>query len=1152
MQAINAPIGMMNKVTDTHLVPNTDYIDALNIRTDNGAVIPVRGNFGVNIPNMPTGTSKFIGAIEDPSERKAIFFVANSNNNHNIIEYRNGAARRLGSINGQGIPGLGLSSTRYIHSAQLIDSDYLTWPDGIILPSGQITGARPKKLSLKRLDRAKTLTHVVNFEPSAFTVGNNITYTVTDQAGAVIYPLQTVYTVMLGDTPQTVVANVAGAISGLAGSTTQHNIGDLFFTVQHPGSGRICTVGGGAHAIPSNYYREGITEDEFCLALPFPKNPPVPFYDRESGRTNRVQRPHQFRFRYRFWDGTLSAWGPCSYVPSNFKGALTDPLFITVGDYLNDSTYNKIVVEINDSLLNLWYWRSLITGIDVAFKSYDEGVWRYAFKNVDVRAQLLGTISLDFYGTSNAEAIPSDEAGSPDTQALKNYDFVPRVALTHELATDRGGSTIAAWAGILEGYPLPKVRAVASIVKSFINAPNPAVRQGSPRRTMKSGGRYRVGIVYENLHHQSAVIPIGIVEVPFDQHEGALNLGSIHYYIRVQINSNPPSWATHYRIVVSKNLNQIQYVQIPFYSVNFWKINVQNNTATIEPNIENSTHIGFSWTRKAVDQITDKNVLFDRRESGERLFIPVNGDRLQILQVNDEAVEIFPPNILAYNYAIAGYCLTWPAVSSQDYFTVFVKNEPNIPLWIPSDLFPQAFVFGEIYKQANSDDGLYYELGTSYAITNGAHATNPVELVQYGDAYTKSVKFYAQSTAVVVNGVHDEVLHIWDTKGHSDHGRPHIENPDYGEKFEFDKIRASDAYISGTSINGLSSFRGTNYIRIPRNNGPIHKLVNIDNVMLAISTARTQPIYVGKSQLLDLSGNRLVGKAQELFNLADELKFDYGTYSPRSIVYDEGNVYGWDGQKGVIWRYSAGAGQFPVTDYKMSDYFVDRSQRLQSGGFIEEVVGGHQREFGVLYMSFAGYDDRGTPIVFPETWGFEEQQRGNPGNRFISKYSFIPEVMVSCGQEFFTATTSLWKHEQGSYCSFYGNFFGCNITIVVNEAPEIVKNFLRINIEAATQWTCSYISIPATSSYPSGMLSVLSGNKLTAYEGQWMGDFLRDQLDPDPRFNIYPEPERTVRKLLGGRPLRGEVAVIQLQLSNPQSYSALRKIFTTFEVSKIV
>lgn len=206
----------------------------------------------------------------------------------------------------------------------------------------------------------------------------------------------------------------------------------------------------------------------------------------------------------------------------------------------------------------------------------------------------------------------------------------------------------------------------------------------------------------------------------------------------------------------------------------------------------------------------------------------------------------------------------------------------------------------------------------------------------------------------------------------------------------------------------------------------------------------------------------------------------------------------------------------------------------------------------MLYMSFAGYVDRGITIVAPETWGFEEQQRGNPGNRFISRYSFVPEVMVSCGQEFFSATTSLWRHEQGSYCSFYGLFFGCSVTVIVNEAPEIVKNFLRINIEAATQWTCASIIIPATSSYPSGMFSTLSGNKLTPYEGQWMGDFLRDQSDPDPRFDVYQEPERSVRKLLGGRPLRGEVAIIQLQLTNPQSYSALRKIITTFEVSKIV
>ncbi len=82
------------------------------------------------------------------------------------------------------------------------------------------------------------------------------------------------------------------------------------------------------------------------------------------------------------------------------------------------------------------------------------------------------------------------------------------------------------------------------------------------------------------------------------------------------------------------------------------------------------------------------------------------------------------------------------------------------------------------------------------------------------------------------------------------------------------------------------------------------------------------------------------------------------------------------------------------------------------------------------------------------------------------------------------------------------------------------------------------------------MRSQLIGDKLAQYEGQFMGDFLRDQTDP--LYASFPEPERTIRALMGGRPLRGTAAILTIKLLVPSAYSELRKIITTFEMSKIV
>lgn len=179
--------------------------------------------------------------------------------------------------------------------------------------------------------------------------------------------------------------------------------------------------------------------------------------------------------------------------------------------------------------------------------------------------------------------------------------------------------------------------------------------------------------------------------------------------------------------------------------------------------------------------------------------------------------------------------------------------------------------------------------------------------------------------------------------------------------------------------------------------------------------------------------------------------------------------------------------------------------------------------------------------------------RTNQGNRFVSRYSFMPDRYVNLGAELIgVKVAELWRHERGTYCNFYGTQYGCFVKIVVNSNPELVKLLLRITIDATTKWEVTDIRVLPSASYPNGMRSKLTGNKLSLYEGQWMGDFLRDQTDPHPMFSGYTEPEKTIRALLDGRPLRGTAAILTIQLLNPAVFSELRKIITTFEGSKIV
>lgn len=1141
MMHVNYPIGALDTQSSAHAVPPENYVDALNIRNNRLGAWPSKGTESITMTGLPAGTNRIVSHIEDLIERKVILICSNSNGNHFVAEYKNSVFRVLAIL-----PGLNLQTTRYFDSISIIDSDYVSFTDCITLPSGLISGSFPKRISVKRADRSKNLLHVISFESSAFTTGNAITMSVVNSAGTVIIPTTTVYTVLPGDTASVIVNAVRLGMTGL-GIIVNYTAGDLYMDgVRHPTSGTRIIMGGGAYAIPDNYYREGITELEIMVARPFPKTPPVVSYVKDDTVSNtRVQNSFQFRYRYQFFDEGYSKWGPASLVPSNFYET-------TSGEHNNDERFTKIRISIEDPRLEDPNWRSLIKTIDIAVKETGVGVWRYAARSLPIKKYLVDSFQIDFLGLGAMPVVPSDEASAPDQQALGNQDFVPNKALSHETTYDRQGRFFTVWGAIEEGYDLVDARATLLSISANLGTPDPAGPQISERRTMKSGGRYRVGIVYETATYQSPVLPLGEVNIPFSQPAG--NNGES---IRITMNTNAPSWATHYRFAISKNQNQTQYTQVPFGRVTYWIINPHDNTATSTTFAAgDATHVGFAAMRKQVDEDSFRNVLFDDNETDGRVFIPSRGNRMHIVRFASVS-GLSVSDLQEYDFPIDGYCLTWPAPSSEDFYTIFIEAKNFYPNFSGGFTPGSSWILGEIYKQGQSDDPLYYEFGSVYEIDTAAHTVNPVTLTDYGDAYMIDRRFPWQFTAggtyQFVEGVQVPELHTWSTIPHSDHGRPCIEDPNHKTRFEYDKIRSSDAYLPGTEINGLSSFRGTSYIRVNRDNGPIQRMVMMDGILVCVSNVRTQSIYVGKSQILDLSGNTLVGRTSELFTIAEELKYDLGTQHPRSVAVGDGAMYGWDGMKGVIWRFAAGAGQSPVSDYNMADAFSQRAKDIQKYALSETVVGGYHREAAMLYMSFGGAEARDQITILPDTFGFEEQMRTNQGNRFVSRYSFMPDRYINLGSELLGAKTmELWRHERGTYCNFYGTQYGCFVKIVVNSNPELVKLLLRITIDATTKWEVTDIRVLPSASYPAGMRSALTGTKLSLYEGQWMGDFLRDQTDPHPMFSAYAEPEKTIRALLDGRPLRGTAAILTIQLLDPTVFSELRKIITTFEGSKIV
>ena len=137
----------------------------------------------------------------------------------------------------------------------------------------------------------------------------------------------------------------------------------------------------------------------------------------------------------------------------------------------------------------------------------------------------------------------------------------------------------------------------------------------------------------------------------------------------------------------------------------------------------------------------------------------------------------------------------------------------------------------------------------------------------------------------------------------------------------------------------------------------------------------------------------------------------------------------------------------------------------------------------------------------------------------------------------------IWKHRSGDYCNFYGVQYGCQIVIPFNQEPVSVKNYWNITQQSRSIWSSSLIDIPPSASYPSGMKSELIAGKWGLYEGQYKADFLRDYEDPSQKFSgIAPPLLKKTTALLQGRPLRGEVMIVTMDLESQENYSNLQSV----------
>jgi len=708
----------------------------------------------------------------------------------------------------------------------------------------------------------------------------------------------------------------------------------------------------------------------------------------------------------------------------------------------------------------------------------------------------------------------------------------------------------------LYDYDFPEFRGTATIVETAFASP-PSTRQQATHKGLKRGGRYKVVITAKDFAgRQSSAQPFQfpgdetVINVPFSKFDGGgTGLAAGYPTLRTEIATPLPGWADYWQIAISKNLNQDTYFQGVCVSVKRFTLTQSTSDAEVVLTEDASGEFyGFLFGTEGFNEFAGSGVnLFEASDFQNRRFIPAQGDRFQVMYFEDfgGSAPISASDIETYNYPVEGYAFDANTIAGGAVFAVLISAEGAPDFRAPYSGGNDIKYDIEIYRPVESSfDDIFYEFGP---VIQSTPPTTIVDHTNWGDTYFS----YLEDRAPLISGVvfssqtiaHYESKSLNTSRRSSgiDLGRPVVYDPGYSKRSRYSMTRHSELHIPGSERRGLSSFRGTDFFNINAEWGPIRGLVMNQNVLLVIASRKTQPVYVSKDRLLSLSGS-LVGRTDRVFNVADEVKLDLGTIWPESIVYEQGATYAFDYYTGRYWRYDSGSGQFPISDYGMIDFFQEVAQDYREGTDVKNphVVCGFDRKTNQLFVS---------------TWlngAIFKEEQGNP--HWVSRFTFIPTNMDRVGQDFIIFQGgNLWVlDEDEPRAEIFGIQQDVTLTAVLNDNPDMIKEFDNVEIHSNRKWHIPEIKIPAVPGYTTGMESRLIENKWSIAEGVLKADFLRDATDP--RYLDIADPtEREVTSLLRGRPLRGEVATLKLQLTEEglAEDSIIRALYVYYRLSPV-
>lgn len=609
----------------------------------------------------------------------------------------------------------------------------------------------------------------------------------------------------------------------------------------------------------------------------------------------------------------------------------------------------------------------------------------------------------------------------------------------------------------------------------------------------KRGGDWQMGIVYYDRGLRSTTVNANEksnLHVNF--YTELLNGNTLPSGIPTvswKIRHLPPSWATHWQWVKTKNLqlnNQIEWLA--------------NSVRYTDKPTAAGTSTSYALGVYLAINLDNIQTYYDTNAMSQVAYTWQPGDRIRFIRDAGGAL---------YSQYFDFEVVNFDSTSNE----IFILKDFS---------FPQvaAGVNFELYSpRPKTENKLFFEMGECYEVKESGgikyHATdnpsndqNPLNpynqpatgIFKTGDAYyrIRRIPYGANQRNVFID---DQSISDFYSSKDDNIGRVNILDLTFGQINRIKTLRWSGDYIDNLKVNDLSWNLPNDTEDILKGEGPVNKLQVAGRVLLAMQGAQVSSVYIYESQFLDNTGTQNVLKADSFIGSINPLKKLSGTIHPESVREFEGEVYYYDALKGLAVRY-ANDGQTAISDYK-ANAFIKNKAKTYSGpvlGFIDP----KNKEYG---------------LTFDETVVFCDQEGSR---RWISKYRYAAEYYAYSNMELISFKDGeLWVHERNPiHNNFFGVQYNSEIAFVSNENNAKIRNFMALVVDGSDVWfspNAGDITIPPSVAYPTGMSSRLLKTKFRRVATDWYADFAKDLNTPNK-----PNP------IVNGRDLVGHVIKIKL------------------------